>query len=425
MSSPFTRIFLLISSLALAVPAPSQTSPAPALTINSTSNQIVLTWPTNNGGFTLESANSLENPVSWLPRTNGLSISGSNILFSISPLAAASFYRLHGLNPNDAITAPPLTWTWVDFNDCFCMEGTTTGIGINLNTNSTGLLIFLLGGGACWDYNTCYVLSTAVHGPFGEVEFDGLAPLLDQAWFLDRSSTNNPFRDFSYVFVPYCTGDLFAGSQVDLYQTNITMQVGFVNMQNYLKRLVPTFPGVKRVVLAGSSAGGFGAIFNWQQTRQAFGGNVRVDVIDDSGPILTPDVLAEGLPLFSPGSEPVTNWNFTAALPLECASCESNVSSLYGFIATSAPTGRLALLSYTQDETIRSYFGLSAVQFASGLDELAAAEFSPYTNLAYFFVPGQDHVLALTPSLNVNGVTLQQFLTQMINDDPAWTSQHP
>jgi hypothetical protein len=118
----------------------------------------------------------------------------------------------------------------------------------------------------------------------------------------------------------------------------------------------------------------------------------------------------------------MTNWNFQAALPPACDTCATNVSSLYDFIASSAPPHRLALLSYTQDQTMRSYLGLSAQQFANGLTELAAAQFSSSSNLAYFFLGGQSHVLLFNPTLTVNGVTLQQFITQMVTDDPSWKS---
>lgn len=416
---------VLAAVLGLVTPAIAQTGTTPALKVSVSQHQILLAWPTNADGFILESTHSLTDAASWVPQTNGLSLVGSNVVFTISSPVATAFYRLHnGITAPNAIVAPPRTWTWVEFTNCFCMEGTTTGIGVDLDTNRSQLLIFLNGGGACWDYTTCYVLNTAVHGPFGQAQFTNVAPQLRQLWFFDRSSTNNPFKDYSYVFVPYCTGDLHAGSQVDFYKSNETFQVGFLNMAGYLQRLVPTFPAVQRVVLAGSSAGGFGATFNWWQTQQAFS-NARVDLIDDSGPILTPDVLSQGGGLLLPGSAPATNWDFSAALPSLCATCLSNLSSLYSFSATNGTAHRIALLSYNQDQTIRGYFNLTANQFTTGLNELATAQLQSQANVAYFFVAGQAHTLLETPSVAVSGVTVQQFITQMVLDDPAWASHHP
>ena len=57
---------------------------------------------------------------------------------------------------------------------------------------------------------------------------------------------------------------------------------------------------------------------------------------------------------------------------------------------------------------------------------LAAAEFAPYTNAAYYFVSGSGHTFLLgSGSQSVNGVTLEQFITQMVTDAPTWTSEHP
>src|SRR4051794_25698091 len=66
-----------------------------------------------------------------------------------------------------AIDAPKGTWTWVDFPDSYCDDGSHTGIGIK-KTDSKNLLVFMNGGGACWDYLTCFQLNTAVKGPFGK-----------------------------------------------------------------------------------------------------------------------------------------------------------------------------------------------------------------------------------------------------------------
>src|SRR3990167_9013717 len=72
----------------------------------------------------------------------------------------------------DAITAPMNTWTWVDFPDAVCDDGSPTGIGVNLN-GSSSLFVFLMGGGACWDYTPCALFNTSAHGPFGMNEFNG------------------------------------------------------------------------------------------------------------------------------------------------------------------------------------------------------------------------------------------------------------
>ena len=66
---------------------------------------------------------------------------------------------------------------------------------------------------------------------------------------------------------------LTARRRRDRGATKPTYFYGGVDMELFLARLVVTFPAMKRVILAGGSAGGFVRTFG-----------VRVDIIDDSGP---------------------------------------------------------------------------------------------------------------------------------------------
>src|SRR5689334_1478998 len=106
------------------------------------------------------------------------------------------------------IDAPANQWTWVPFDDAFCADGTTTGIGINPGADKSGrLLIYLEGGGACWDEATCYTLKTAANfaDGYGADKFASDAKGLDGSLF-DRNDPENVFKDDSFVYVPYCTG---------------------------------------------------------------------------------------------------------------------------------------------------------------------------------------------------------------------------
>src|SRR5262249_24982242 len=58
--------------------------------------------------------------------------------------------------PSGPITAEREVWTWVPFDDAFCADGNPTGLAVNLTDRSKNALIFLMGGGACWDYASCY-----------------------------------------------------------------------------------------------------------------------------------------------------------------------------------------------------------------------------------------------------------------------------
>jgi hypothetical protein len=319
------------------------------------------------------------------------------------------------------IAAPAEQWTWVPFAGAQCANGSATGIGVNLTSRGTRVLVFLMGGGACWDEVTCYQLGTAanVSTGYGAPQFAVDAQGFARTPLFDRGDPANPFRDDSYVVVPYCTGDVHAGSNPNaLYGGRLTRHVGYRNLAAYLTRLVPTFAGASRVVLSGSSAGGYGALTNWWQVQQAFG-TVRVDLIDDSGPPLPAPYLAENLEQTWRAA-----WNLAAAIPPGCTKCATDLDAIIPFYAAALPGRRAALLSYVEDGTISFFFGISGAQTRAGLDVLAAA-IDPLAGFRYFYAAGASHVLLRTPDLAQNGVTLRAFLTQMVSDDPAWESVGP
>jgi len=321
----------------------------------------------------------------------------------------------------EPIAAPKEEWTWVGFDNAFCANGSTTGIGANLTDKSSKVVIYLMGGGACWNDVTCYQAKTAVNieSGYDKSQFDKDADFLNGSLF-DRADPNNALKDASFFFVPYCTGDVHSGANPDaVYGGTKTKHVGYENMQAYLARIVATFPNAERVLLSGSSAGGFGAGLNWWATQQAFG-DTRVDLINDSGPPLPAPYLSDSLE-----GQWRAAWNLNATLPEGCPECQTDLSAIFGFYAASLPKNRAALLSYTHDAVISSYFGISQDQMAEGLGVLSKS-LDTYSNSRYFYVAGGDHVLLGDPAvINQNGVVLQDWLTQMLADDGTWSNVKP
>jgi hypothetical protein len=316
----------------------------------------------------------------------------------------------------EPIAAPFGVWTWVDFPDAFCANGEATGIGVNLAAPGAPALIFLMGGGGCWDEESCYVdqLAANIESGFDAQSFQALAASLGAGPF-DRSSGENPFKDAHHVVVPYCTGDVHAGAAVQSYGGKPTHHVGYENLGAFLQRLVPTFAGSSRVVLAGTSAGGFGAILNAHRTQLAFG-SVRVDTIDDAGPWLYNPYLPETLE-----QKLRTAWGLAQTLPASCAGCANELGAIYGFAASAHPGSRFALLTHSQDDVVKSYMGLDDAGFAAGLTELQQS-FAPHDNLHYFEHAGSGHGL-LGKSWGSSGAGA--WLTDMLSDAPGWQSVEP
>jgi len=136
------------------------------------------------------------------------------------------------------------------------------------------LVIFLDGGGACFNSLTCLANANSVGNQ---------APGKDGI-FQERD--DNPVTGWNFVHVPYCTGDIFAGTQSNVQVPGVSGKqnfVGFRNMQRIMDQLQALMPDLETVLVTGVSAGGFGAVAEthggWGRTGMLIGFR-RVDSLD-------------------------------------------------------------------------------------------------------------------------------------------------
>jgi Pectinacetylesterase len=268
---------------------------------------------------------------------------------------------------------PPSGWLWYEIAGAICRDKSPTGFYVRF-TASDRLLIFLEGGGACINPGFCrynpasvdQILSgggqTGVGSLWGAVagrQQPGCYSDGSPSGIFDSSNDANPFKNWNMVYVPYCTGDVFFGTRTDVMIPGVTAPqqfVGYRNMQKFVARLVPTFKDtIKRVVLSGSSAGGFGAVLNFSMVKDSFGDGIAMDLVDDSGPS------------FSDRSMPVCMqkrwrdlWGFSDAFPPDCAECfqadGGGLLQITNFLQRKHPSVRAALISSMQDEIIRLFY---------------------------------------------------------------------
>jgi len=322
------------------------------------------------------------------------------------------------------LAAPDNVWTWVDFPDSHCDDGSTTGIGINLSSTSSNLAIFFDGGGACWNYLTCYVLNTSIHGPYKAAEFAADIAGLANGWIGDRTVSENPFATWNFVFVPYCTSDVHAGDSVTTYSNALDSRTyyhkGRANVAAYLQRLAATFPNPAKVAVTGSSAGGGGAVANYVAAR-AYWPSAAMYLIDDSLPFF------EGNDL--PASERTAwyaSWNWGPTLdPLCGVDCVNDYSRVYTSLVARYPHDRMAVLSALQDSVISAFYLMLGPTFQTCLTRLTTDVLTP-AKVEHFYVTGTTHTMLGAPAnFTVAGMNLWTWLTQMVTDDSAWASSGP
>lgn len=300
------------------------------------------------------------------------------------------------------ITAQANKWTWVDFPEAKCRNGSATGIGVRINPNSTKLVIYMQGGGACFNGLSCGTNPSSYGaGNFGNGFTTGI---------FDSNNMANPLKDWSFVYIPYCTGDVHGGSATGVnVPGNGTPKnqafVGYTNIGHYLKRVIPTFTDVTQVLLTGESAGGFGAFYNYDRIAQAFCPK-PVDLIDDSGPPMSDTYMTPCLQ-----QRWRTLYNFNATIPADCVNCSlpngGGLANTWKLLAQKYPDRHLGLVSSDKDNTISTFYGfgknncqnidgfipspLSGAEYSAGLLEVRDAYLMPSPAWSTFFISSTSH----------------------------------
>ncbi len=327
------------------------------------------------------------------------------------------------LPPGERITTPMMErWTWVPFPDAVCGNGSATGIGVNLTTRSNRVFIYLMGGGACWDEGTCYELRTAANlEGYLEPSFNAEIRTFERFGMFNRDDMTNPFRDASFVFVPYCTGDVHAGERVQVYNPEMpsrqTHHVGARNMAAYLRRLMPTFATADRIWLTGSSAGGVGAAFNWPRIQAAFP-MARVDLLNDAGQMVDAN------------NGRVREWRRAWGLPTpgDCPECATTLSANVGWLhRTMGATRRSGLMATLQDATLRGFYTVNPAMFESATRAMLSAHYDGRPNARYFVLPGAMHTFwgQWNTLAAPDGTRVKDWVTQWATDSADWRNVGP
>lgn len=343
-------------------------------------------------------------------------------------------------SPEGPFTGTPITgaedeWIWVPTPEAKCRDGSQTGFGVRLKPGSDKLFIYLEGGGACFNGFTCSVNP----GSYNEINFTGWKGTGGAMGVFDGGNDENPVKDWNAVYVPYCTGDIHAGDAtgVDVEGTFSPKDqsfVGYANIGHYLKRIIPTFPGVSEVLLTGVSAGGFGAAYNYDRVAQAFC-PTPVLLLDDSGPPMADPYLAPCLQAHWRGL-----WNLTGTLPADCAECTTpeggGIVNYTTFLKNKYPAGRLGLISSDKDSVISLFMGfgkndcadingfgsaLSGQVYAEGLNDLRDNYMSGSGVWGTYFIDSTTHTYLGGPgfySTTVDSVKLTDWVGDLVGGAP-------
>ncbi len=285
------------------------------------------------------------------------------------------------------------------------------------------VVIDFQGGGACWSELTCGLSGAIFSDTTGDL--DEFQSLLDQGFLTgiyDFDNPDNPFRGWTVVHIPYCTGDIHWGDARVDYADDLTIHHrGYRNAMAVFDWIGQYFPGVEHLVSTGCSAGAYGAIGHAPILADMYP-DARIAVIADGGSgVITDDFLANSFP----------NWNAEANMPLQLEGVrgkpieELTLSDFYIAVANAYPEMRVAQHTTAFDKDQIFYFsvmGGDEDEFNPRLEASLDAITSQADNFRYYLAPGPIHCIHpydITFTREVEGVAYSDWVRQLVHEDEA------
>ena len=282
--------------------------------------------------------------------------------------------------------------------------------------NPDNLLIFLQGGGACWqNFYFCNLFAEDQEPPPPPVG------IWSDTSDFNTGPLENPLADYSVVYLPYCDGSVFTGDS-DVLDPNLPSGIrfhrGLENASAGVDMARALFPDAKRIVVAGSSAGGVGAAsFTPFLVRMAYGDTQQLSVINDAGPVAVNLADTGGI------TARAWDWQFDQYYPASCTDCDAlgQQTGLIKWRLDNDSTIREAFYSTDGDATDRFFLQVPTQELYR---DLIVSEHLPI-NAAHpqrykvFIRSGDDsHTALQDPFLfyngTANGVPLFEWIEDML-----------
>ncbi|XP_072932704.1 palmitoleoyl-protein carboxylesterase NOTUM isoform X2 [Epargyreus clarus] len=170
---------------------------------------------------------------------------------------------------------------WLSNTSLTCNDGSPAGYYLRRNNQNQHWVVYLEGGGYCWDTASCNARWRRRPGLMSSSRWPRArrAPAL-----LSADPVANPLWHASnHVLLPYCSSDMWAGTRATKNSNSSFAFAGRLIVRSVLNELLQL--GLSgRLLFVGSSAGGAGVMLHADATRRILRTHgVRVAAISDSG----------------------------------------------------------------------------------------------------------------------------------------------
>ena len=315
------------------------------------------------------------------------------------------------------VEAAPAGWEQVvPGGDCQCADGSEFSFFVR-EADPAKVMVYFQGGGACFDPTSCAFESGTYKVGIGAADDPS-----GGGGVLDLSDDRNPLKDWSMVYVPYCTGDLHLGDSSTEYSSDLTVHhKGHVNATAALDHTVATFPRVTELLVAGGSAGSAPA-------------PLYAGVLSDSYPDADITVVADGSGAYvdNAGINAAIGalWNSTASVPdwPSTADVTAEAWSLPGLFIHAGqhdPDITMARFDFAYDETQRFFAQLTGMDpddLISLIDQNEEQVEQAGVDLWSFTAAGDEHTILTRGDFythETEGVSLVNWLTQLLGGEPV------
>lgn len=284
------------------------------------------------------------------------------------------------------------------------------------------VLIYLNGGGACWRAQDCDPKGR----PTYTTKVDSANDASIRQGLFDVSNDENPVRDFTMVFVPYCTGDMHMGTRTVDYETrgstprefSIRHQ-GAENIDAVLDWVYTNVRAPRIVFVAGSSTGAVATPVIAAQVARHYP-RARVVQLGDAAGAIRSDSVPQ---LFAQWGAMERLWSDAAYRSIDSASF--SFRRLYLSAAKSAPRVRFAQYNSADDATQLAFLAQMGTKVTSVSRLLSLTLEQIHDGTPWFrsyTAPGRTHAILRSNALyttTVGGVRLSEWIGSLVNGDPV------
>ena len=313
-----------------------------------------------------------------------------------------------------AATSIDAGWQNLELDGCVCSDGSTLTMYERV-ADPTKVVLFFEGGGACFSAETCdpdgnptYTVNR--HG-FSARNLDRFGGLFE------FDNPDNPLASHSWIYVPYCTGDVHIGSTTHDYGNGVVIEHrGHANAMAALEHIASAYPDAEQIVVTGQSAGSVPTAQFGGLAADRFPSADIVTFGDSSGAYPDVDGVSAVLGSVWGTLDAVPDWPETAGIDMSGWSFPEQ----YIVAGRHAPQIRFGRFDFAYDE-VQAFFGslagVGADQLVTVIDATEAQIEAAGVEVATYVAPGTNHVVSGDSALyemEVDGIRLVDWLRDLI-----------